>query len=311
MAFYFQISNKDIINDVDVGLQPNPLPFAAANAPVFGRNAHLSPHLAIVLADEGFDVEQVCLPWRYFTDRGFLVEFVFPRPIDPPRTARPDPSYTCGWKGSIMGPSKEAMDIYSILCTLEEFIEPKHYTDEGFSFLDFDVVLITGGRNEPMRQMLTDPSLHSKLKPYLSLCKRIDPETNQPSVAPSKILGTIAQGTLPIYMSDPETPLKSTTIPVWMERTNSWISPPPENSSYPYAASLIPSDKYFAGPNYRSVFTMEDMHHYFISGRCNRDILPLSTGIYGLYRQMLRDQKSSMRPHKKRSNHYPTTFIKK
>ncbi|WBW74622.1 ThiJ domain protein [Schizosaccharomyces osmophilus] len=299
MAFYFQSLQKDIINDIDVGLQPNPLPSPIVDAPVFGRDTQFSPHLAIVMADNGFDVEQVCLPWRYFTDRGFLVEFVFPRPLDPPRVAKPDPSYTTGWKGIIMGPSKDAMDIYSILCTLDEFIQPKYYTDDNFSFLDFDVVLITGGRNEPMRQMLTDPLLHSKLKPYLRLCKRIDRRKDDPNVAPSKILGTIAQGALPIYINNPETTLRSTTIPVWMERTNSWISPPPNNSSYSYAASLMPTDKYFAGPNYRTVFTMEDMHHYYISGRCNTDIIPLSTGLYDLYRQMLRDQKSGMRPQRK------------
>ncbi|EPX70630.1 uncharacterized protein SOCG_04326 [Schizosaccharomyces octosporus yFS286] len=308
MAFYFQTLQKDLINDVDIALQSNPLPSPIVNAPVFGRDTQFSPHLAIVMTDYGFDVEQVCLPWRYFTDRGFMVEFVFPKPIDPPRVAKPDPSYTTGWKGTLMGPSKDTMDIYSILCTLDEFIQPKFYKDDNFSFLDFDVVLITGGRNEPMRQMLMDPLLHSKLKPYLTLCKRIDRQKDGPNVSMSKILGTIAQGALPIYINNPGTTLHATTIPVWMERANSWLSPPPNNSSYSYAASLMPTDNYSAGPNYRAVFTIEDEHNYYISGRCNIDILPLSIGLYDLYRRMLQDRKSAMRSQRNNStssNHLP------
>lgn len=300
MAFSFQVSKMNSFDNYNAAIHPKH-DLISVNAPVFGKDAKLSPHLAIVLADKGFMLEQVCLPWRYFTDRGFVVEFVIAESIFPPRPPKPNDSYMTGWKSHVLGASKEILDIYSVLCTLNEFNNPKCYRSNGFTFDNFSAVFITGGRNPFVREMLEDPLLHASLVPYIHSCRTIQPDEEVKDNRKIKVLGAISQGAAAIFLAEPNINMKSTTIPAWMERSNSFLNPTPDNSTYPYAATIIPKDKYVSGPYRRVAFTYQDENYYYISGRSNKDIGELSKKMYLMYKQAYKDLNASLRERRRRS----------
>ncbi|EEB06693.1 hypothetical protein SJAG_01743 [Schizosaccharomyces japonicus yFS275] len=296
MAFrYFQLAKRDAINVLDPAVRPNHA--GVIPAPVFGLDSHLSPHVGILLPLNGFDMEQVCFVWRSLTDSGFMVEFIIPHvPHENDDSAnltpQPNQDVLSGTKGLLKGPPKSAKEIYSVLCTLNEFTHPNVLHSTGFTLTKFDVLFITGGAGQGVEEMITDPLLHSLLVPYLRLCYREKPDNNA-AKEPSKIVCAVSQGVRAIYAADPTIQLKATTIPVWMERSSLLLGLRPIKA--PYTAPSLPQDRYVAGPVAKKKFIYVDEKYYCVTGRCNNDSIMLARMVVRLYKQAQRELQRHLR----------------
>ncbi|EPX73314.1 uncharacterized protein SOCG_01065 [Schizosaccharomyces octosporus yFS286] len=211
--------------------------------------------MCILLPDNGYDVTQVCESWQYFLKQGFIVHFA----TLTGNVAQADLTQLSGFKSWFIGATAETCKLYDRMSTISEFLKPLSLSSDSFTLNTYDLVLIPGGKDPAVLDFVHSSRLSALLADYIPLCSR---------ASGNHALGAIAQGAIAIHRAVPNLQIKSTTTPLYMERTSYLFGAanPPA-----YASMLIPADKYEAGPS-ASHWVYSDEKYFYASGRHSGDV---------------------------------------
>ncbi|WBW73672.1 ThiJ domain protein [Schizosaccharomyces osmophilus] len=211
--------------------------------------------MCIALPDNGYDVTQVCDSWQYFLKQGFMVHFATLTGY----VAQADQTQLGGLKSWFVGATAETCTLYGRMSTTSEYLKPLSLSSDSFTFNAYDLVLIPGGQDAAVLDFVHSPRLSALLADYIPLCSR---------ASGNHALGAIAQGAIAIHRAVPNLQIKSTTTPLYMERTSYLFG---TSNPLAYASTLIPEDKYEVGPT-ASHWVYSDEKYFYASGRHSGDV---------------------------------------
>ncbi|EEB08304.1 hypothetical protein SJAG_03450 [Schizosaccharomyces japonicus yFS275] len=209
----------------------------------------------IVMPEAGYDVTEVAQPWQRFIKHGMFVYFVAPHG----RVPQADQQQLSGWRSWIVGVDAETREIYGRMSTTDEFLKPFDLFDPHFTFTDYDLVYIPGGTDPCVYELMEMSRLTELLAQYIPLTSR---------VSGYHVLAATAQGALAVVKAAGNLDLKTTTTPLYLERT-SYLSGLTKPEAY--LSAMIPSEKYVAGPMAKE-WVYEDEKYFYISARHSGDI---------------------------------------
>ena len=161
--------------------------------------------ILVPLPDRDFDVTEVAVPWKLFTEAGHRVVFATPEGATPAA----DPLLLTGVLFGQLGAEKEPIAFYRELEQDPAFVAPLRYRD--LEPAAFDGLFLPGGHAPGMRQYLGSDELLAFLPRFVTLGRPV---------------GAICHGVLPLARAkDPATGRsllhgrKTTCLPKYMERT--------------------------------------------------------------------------------------------
>lgn len=114
--------------------------------------------------DRDFDVTEVAVPWRLFTEAGHQVTFATERAGTVPAA---DPRLLTGVLFGKLGAADEAKEFYGQLCEAAEFKETVAWS--AIRPADYDGLVLPGGHAPGMRQYLDSAVLREKVAQYWGL----------------------------------------------------------------------------------------------------------------------------------------------
>ncbi|KAI5815804.1 class I glutamine amidotransferase-like protein [Pyronema omphalodes] len=240
------------------------------------------PKTLIFLANSGQDPTEVAIPWSVLKTAGCSITFATEHGI----VACADQLLlSSSIFATVLGATKKAKETYNEMTASPEFQKPLSWTDESFDILEYDIALLPGGHDKPIRQYLESESLHRQLEKYL-------PCTKRDASKPRKVLGAICHGVLSLAFARcpvkqrsllAEHNLQTTTLPWWMEAT-AWIISQAWFMGYYYrtypdrwcyfdvSAVLLDSHsdlyrQYIKGPINQKPFVHTDSNYHYVSAR--------------------------------------------
>ncbi|KAI5858477.1 hypothetical protein BZA05DRAFT_381350 [Tricharina praecox] len=213
------------------------------------------PKAIIFVANHGNDPTEVAVPWSELKAGGCAVTFA----TEHGDIAAADPVtvqqtlFAC-----VLGATSTATSTYRDMLASAEFNNPLSWSDEGFDILGYDIVILPGGHDKPIRQYLESKTLHRQLGRFLPYTQRSssttttgaantdtdtnntndhnDSSTTTTTQPQKKVLGAICHGVLPLAFAKcpgsreregntllGEYRLQTTTLPKWMEAT-AWVA---------------------------------------------------------------------------------------
>lgn len=150
--------------------------------------------ICIPMADYGNDPTETAIPYKFFTEAGFVVHFVTENGNSP----RCDSILLTGMAATALGASKEAKDAYQEMIAPAEsasatststadgsIAHPLSWTSADFSLEDYDLVFLPGGHDKGMRQIIDSKALHKHLASYFPQTRRVaeaapNPKSKEP-----------------------------------------------------------------------------------------------------------------------------------
>lgn len=123
--------------------------------------------ILIPLPDKDFDLTEVAVPWKLFTNEGFKVVFA----TENGKIAQVDPLLITGVIFGQLGAKPEAISYYRELEKSEEFLNPITYNQ--IIPDDFDLLHLPGGHAKGMRQYLESKLLQQKVEAFYKSNKLI------------------------------------------------------------------------------------------------------------------------------------------
>ena len=162
----------------------------------------------VPLPDRDFDVTEVAVPWKLWTERGHEVVFA----TETGAVAAADPLLLTGVLFGQLGAEPEPKRCYQEMIASPSFRAPIRWAD--FDATKFEAMHLAGGHAKGMRQYIASGVLHERVVRF---------------VRSGKPFGAICHGTLVLARAiDPETGKsvlhgrKTTCLPKYMERT-AWM----------------------------------------------------------------------------------------
>lgn len=131
--------------------------------------------ILIPLPDNDFDLTEVAVPWRLFTNKGFLVSFA----TEKGKRAYCDPKLINGVVFGKLGAESEAIQFYRQMESDHNFLNPITY--EEIIPEKFHAIVLPGGHAQGMKQYLESQVLQQKVAEFFAL---------------NKIIGSICHGSI-------------------------------------------------------------------------------------------------------------------
>lgn len=235
------------------------------------------PKAIVFLANNGQDPTEAAIPWEILTSAGCIVTFA----TEHGEVASADPVLLqSGVFASLLGPSKQATDSYKAMVASPEYQQPRAWSDKDFDILEYEIAILPGGHDKPIRQYLECQSLHEHLGRFL-------PHTARTCRQRPKVLGAICHGVLALaFAKCPVNPersllaehgLQTTTLPKWMEGT-AWVASQAWLKGSYYRTYIErggwccgdveeAGGSYIRGPMSTKPFVHTDPNHRYISAR--------------------------------------------
>ena len=148
----------------------------------------MAPSVVFLMADYGHDPTETAIPWKIFNDAGFDIAFA----TEHGKSPICDSMMLTGWTGTLLGAPRAAKEAYSQLVKTNAFWTPLLWTDKSFTLKDFDCVVLPGGHEKGVRQIIDSESVHRLLAEYFPL-------TQKPS---KKCVAAICHGVQVLAASD-------------------------------------------------------------------------------------------------------------
>jgi putative intracellular protease/amidase len=153
--------------------------------------------ILIPLPDTDFDLTEVAVPWKLFSDKYHKVVFA----TENGNRAFCDPKLITGVIFGQLGASREAIEFYRELEKQRVFLYPIRYDE--INPVDFDLLVLPGGHAPGMRQYLENTLLQQKVLQFFKLNKlvgsichgaivlarTIDPDTGKSIIHKRKLTG--------------------------------------------------------------------------------------------------------------------------
>jgi putative intracellular protease/amidase len=128
----------------------------------------MAPSVIFLMADYGNDPTETAIPWKVFTEAGFEVVFA----TEHGKAPACDSMMLTGWTGALLGAPKAAKKAYNQLVETATFQHPKSWTEESFTLKDYDGVVLPGGHDKGIRQIIDSERVHHLLAEYFPLTKK-------------------------------------------------------------------------------------------------------------------------------------------
>jgi putative intracellular protease/amidase len=123
--------------------------------------------ILIPLPDNDFDLTEVAVPWKLFTQQNYQITFA----TENGNRAYCDPKLITGVIFGQLGAEKEAITFYHELEKTETFLHPIKYSD--IIAGQFDLLVLPGGHAQGMKQYLESKILQDKVLQFFELNKLV------------------------------------------------------------------------------------------------------------------------------------------
>ncbi len=128
----------------------------------------MAPSVIFLMADYGNDPTETAIPWKIFQDAGFDITFATEHGQMPACDSR----MLTGWTGALLGAPREGKEAYSRLVETSTFQHPRSWSDESFSLKEYDSVVLPGGHDKSIRQIIDSDRVHQLLAEYFPLTRK-------------------------------------------------------------------------------------------------------------------------------------------
>jgi putative intracellular protease/amidase len=152
----------------------------------------------VPLPDRDFDVTEVAVPWKLFTEAGHEVVFA----TEAGATPAADPRLLDGVIFGKLGAAPEAVAWYRELEQAPAFVTPRRWSDVQPE--EIDALFLPGGHAPGMRQYLGSEALQAWIARFWALGRPV---------------GAICHGVLPLARAGVLRDRKTTCLPKYMERS--------------------------------------------------------------------------------------------
>lgn len=166
--------------------------------------------ILIPLPNNDFDLTEVSVPWRLFTNRGFSVTFA----TENGGRAYCDPKLITGVIFGQLGAEKEAIEFYRQLEQDAAFLNPITY--DSIVPEVYDAIVLPGGHAPGMKQYLESKTLQEKVVQFFEL---------------NKLVGSICHGSIVLARTENVATKKSvvhdrklTSLTKFLERTAYYLT---------------------------------------------------------------------------------------
>ncbi|KAJ9148497.1 Class I glutamine amidotransferase-like protein [Pleurostoma richardsiae] len=234
------------------------------------------PKVAILMADYGHDPTETAGPYSAFKEAGFDVKFV----TEQGKAPQCDRRMLEGITQKLLGAKRTYIEQYNTMAASDENQHPLSWSAPGFSLEPFDLVLLPGGHEKSVRQVIDSPVVHGLLADYL-------PRTRKPG---SKAVAAVCHGVMALSESkgaDGKSVIHectTTALPARFEQVAFWgtraflgdyyktYGAGSENVEQSVRRSLADPAKQFKNSINPSPFVVEDDKYNYISARFPGDI---------------------------------------
>ena len=125
-----------------------------------------------LMADYGHDPTETAIPWQTIHSAGFTTVFA----TEDGKQAACDSKMLSGPTATLLGASKAAKTAYSRLLGTSSFQNPLSWSDKSFSLKEYDAVILPGGHDKAMQQIIESIRVHILLAEYFPLTKKTSSE---------------------------------------------------------------------------------------------------------------------------------------
>ncbi|KAF8319387.1 class I glutamine amidotransferase-like protein, partial [Clavulina sp. PMI_390] len=164
------------------------------------------------LPDYGFDPSEAAVPFTFLMEKGVECTIATQTGKSPVCDRR----MIEGWTGSLLGAKAAARVAYAQFAASDTFKTPLAWTSPEFSLLDYDAVILPGGHDKGVKQIIEDEVLRTKLRDFFPLTEGEEP---------SKVCGAICHGVLILAWTKDASGehsvlynRRTTTLPIHLER---------------------------------------------------------------------------------------------
>jgi len=242
-----------------------------------------------VMADYGHDPTETAVPFLAFKEANMEVSFVTEKGKSPECDAK----MLTGWTQKLLGATQEACSAYQKMREDKAIQNPLAWTDDGFSFDQFDLLFFPGGHEKGVQQVIDSAVVHKLLLDYF-------PKTRKPS---NKSIAAICHGVLAVsetIMPDGKSILHdvtTTTLPKMFEGTAYWgtrlflgdyyktYGACSESVETSVTKRLDNPSKQFRSSLGTAPFVVQDEHYNYISGRFPADAVLLGQETIALVKE--------------------------
>ncbi|EIW76429.1 class I glutamine amidotransferase-like protein [Coniophora puteana RWD-64-598 SS2] len=266
------------------------------------------PSVLIPMADYGHDPTEVAIPYSVFKAAGFTVDFA----TETGKTPECDRKMLKGITGTLLGADAKAKAAYAdMAATSASFKSPKAWTDPAFSLDEYDLVMLPGGHDKGVRQVIDSKAIHDHLarffpgtsrstdgakKTVAAICHgvqilaletaKIDTDL---SASYKSIIHACATTALPSFM---ETSIYNTTRLFLGDYYKTYGACTPNVEDYVKCGLDNPEKQFSAGPGMlggkmNEPFIVEDEGFRYVSGRFPPDAERLAERLQGLRKHVL------------------------
>ena len=173
-----------------------------------------TPKVIFIMADYGHDPTETAVPWAAFKTAGYEISIATEDGKGPPC----DKKMVEGVTQKLLGATKEAITKYRQMQRSEEMLHPLAWSAPDFSLDPYDLVLLPGGHEKSVRQVIESPIVHKLMLDYF-------PKTKKPS---QKVVAAVCHGIMVLSESKDEHghsvihDCVTTALPTRFEQTAYW-----------------------------------------------------------------------------------------
>lgn len=125
----------------------------------------MAPKAIFLIADYGNDPTETAIPWKILNEAGIETAFATENGKQPVCDSR----MLTGWTGALLGAPRAGKQAYKELVETPAFQNPLSWTDSSFSLNEYDCVVLPGGHDKGIRQIIDSDRVHQLLAAYFPL----------------------------------------------------------------------------------------------------------------------------------------------
>ncbi|KAI0150806.1 class I glutamine amidotransferase-like protein [Xylariaceae sp. FL1272] len=127
-----------------------------------------TPSVIFLMADYGHDPTETAVPYDAFKAAGYTISFA----TESGKVPRCDKKMLEGVTQKLLGAKKEAISKYKNMQRSEEYLHPLSWSTPDFSLDPYDLVVLPGGHEKSVRQIIESDTVHKLLVDYFPKTKR-------------------------------------------------------------------------------------------------------------------------------------------
>ncbi len=150
----------------------------------------MSSKVMFLMANYGHDPTETAIPWQIIHNAGFTTIFATEDGKQPACDSR----MLAGLTATLLGASKAAKNAYTQLLSTHSFQNPLSWSDSSFTLKEYDAVILPGGHDKAMQQIIDSDRVHALLADFFPLTKK--------TLSERKYIGAICHGVQVLALSN-------------------------------------------------------------------------------------------------------------